>query len=136
MDAATFRNPSAEYRSAPFWSWNDDLQDAELVRQIREMSAQGMGGFFMHSRVGLVTPYMSHEWMDRIRACVAEAKRSKMGAWLYDEDKWPSGFAGGLTTAPDAARRAKALALRPSPTYVRPAEEVASYVATLRDGRV
>ena len=136
MDARSFQQPGKEYRSAPFWSWNDDLQDAELIRQIREMDAQGMGGFFMHSRVGLVTPYMSHEWMDRIRACVDEARRTGMQAWLYDEDKWPSGYAGGLTTAHDPARRAKALAVRPAPTYVRPAEEVAAFVATVHAGRI
>ena len=136
MEAREFERPSKEYRSAPFWSWNDVLTNGELVRQIGEMDAQGMGGFFMHSRVGLVTPYMSHEWLDRIRASVAEAKRRGMGAWLYDEDKWPSGFAGGLVTAPDPARRAKALALRPSPVYQPIAEEVATYVARLRDGRI
>ncbi|MFH1006658.1 MAG: glycosyl hydrolase [Candidatus Latescibacterota bacterium] len=95
MDLEQFACPDKQYRSIPFWSWNDRLEDGELVRQIREMDEQGWGGFFMHSRVGLITPYLSDEWMDRIRACVAEAVRTGMDAWLYDEDKWPSGFAGG-----------------------------------------
>ena len=58
----------------------------------------GLGGFFMHSRVGLNTPYLSEEWFDCIRACIDEAKRQHMNAWLYDEDRWPSGAAGGLVT--------------------------------------
>ncbi len=91
-----FRNPSKEYRGAPFWSWNDDLEDKELVRQMRLMKEGGLGGFFMHSRVGLLTPYMSAEWMARIKTCVGAAKRLAMDAWLYDEDRWPSGFAGGV----------------------------------------
>ncbi|MCD6336263.1 MAG: hypothetical protein J7M27_13215 [Candidatus Latescibacteria bacterium] len=95
MDPKIFAHPGKEYRSIPFWSWNDRLEDKELVRQIRDMDEQGWGGYFMHSRVGLITPYLSDEWMDRIRTCVEEARRTDMYAWLYDEDKWPSGFAGG-----------------------------------------
>ena len=42
--------------------------------QIDEMEKAGWGGFFMHSRLGLKTPYMTPEWMDRIRTCVEEAR--------------------------------------------------------------
>ena len=35
----TFRSPGAEWRSAPFWAWNDRLEEGELRRQIREMAA-------------------------------------------------------------------------------------------------
>src|ERR1043166_3597983 len=95
LDKKSFSNPPAEFRGAPFWSWNDDLQNTELIRQIRLMQKAGLGGFFIHSRIGLLTEYMSEAWMDRVRACVEEAKRLGMKAWLYDEDRWPSGFAGG-----------------------------------------
>ena len=96
-----FKEPGKEFRGAPFWSWNDDLEDKELARQIKEMDENGWGGFFMHSRIGLITPYLTKEWMKRIRTCVSEAKKRGMGAWLYDEDRWPSGFAGGIVTAKD-----------------------------------
>ena len=89
-----FKNPKAIYRSAPFWSWNDRLQVSELERQIDEMAEQGLGGAFMHSRVGLLTPYMGDEWMRCIAACIDKAKKLGTKAWLYDEDRWPSGFAG------------------------------------------
>ena len=36
--------------------------------------------------------------MDLIDACNEEAKKQKMLAWLYDEDRWPSGAAGGIVT--------------------------------------
>ena len=32
-----FKEPGKEFRGAPFWSWNDDLEDKELARQIKEM---------------------------------------------------------------------------------------------------
>jgi len=95
LDKRSFQNPPAEYRGAPFWSWNDDLQNNELIRQIRLLPKAGLGGFFMHSRSGLLTEYLGEAWMERVRACIEEAKRLGLKAWLYDEDRWPSGFAGG-----------------------------------------
>jgi len=109
MNLKHFRNPPSQYRSAPFWSWNDRLSDEELVRQIRAFHRVGIGGFFMHSRVGLLTPYLSREWMARIATCVREAERLGMKAWLYDEDSYPSGFAGGFVPSLGAAYRAKSL---------------------------
>jgi hypothetical protein len=85
-----------EFMGAPFWFWNDDLDPAELRRQIALMHEQNVGGFYMHARMGRVTPYMSRRWMECIRACVDEAAKLGMGAWIYDEDGWPSGYGGGL----------------------------------------
>jgi hypothetical protein len=99
VDKELFLDPPKEYRPAPFWSWNDDLQNEELVWQVEQMKTQGFGGYFMHSRVGLITEYLSEEWMDRIRTCLEAGKRIGMESWLYDEDKWPSGFAGGIVPA-------------------------------------
>ncbi len=104
-----FENPPSLYRSAPFWSWNDDLTDEELVRQIRAFHEQGIGGFFMHSRVGLLTDYLSDAWMDRVKTCVEEARELGMKAWLYDEDSYPSGYAGGLVPKANETYRAMGL---------------------------
>ena len=79
----------------PFWSWNDKLEKEELVRQIEQMKANGIEGFFMHARGGLRTPYMSEEWFGLIEACLDKADELGMQAWVYDENGWPSGFADG-----------------------------------------
>lgn len=92
------KNPSSDYRGAPFWAWNGKMEPEELRRQIRIMKEMGLGGFFMHSRVGLQTKYLSEEWFDCIKACIDEAEKLDMNAWLYDEDRWPSGSAGGIVT--------------------------------------
>ena len=84
-----------DYRPVPFWSWNDRLQPAALRAQIRAMRDAGMGGFFMHARGGLETEYMSDEWFAAVDASVDEAAQQHMNAWCYDENGWPSGFAGG-----------------------------------------
>lgn len=95
---AEFISPGGVYRGKPFWAWNGKLEVQELRRQVRLMHRMGLGGFFMHSRVGLETPYLSDKWFECIDACIDEAGKLGMEAWLYDEDRWPSGAAGGLVT--------------------------------------
>ena len=84
-----------EYRSIPFWSWNDKLELTRLKDQIHWMKENGIGGFFMHARSGLQTEYLSEEWMQCIEGCAGEAQELGMKAWIYDENGWPSGFVGG-----------------------------------------
>lgn len=96
-----WENPPAFYRGAPFWSWNAKLDPARLCRQIEDMAEAGLGGFFMHSRYGLKTEYFSDEWFDCIRECVNKASQLDLKAYLYDEDRWPSGSAGGIITRND-----------------------------------
>jgi len=109
MRVEEFKSPGKEYRPSPFWSWNDRLEPDELRRQVRDFADKGFGGYFMHSRVGLATPYLSKEWMECIRACLEEGKKVGLESWLYDEDKWPSGFAGGLVPAKGDEYRARSL---------------------------
>lgn len=97
-------NPGSEFRGAPFWAWNSKLDPQELRRQIGKLHEMGLGGFFMHARVGLNTEYLGKEWFDCIRTCIEEAKKYNMNAWLYDEDRWPSGAAGGIVTKNHAYR--------------------------------
>lgn len=86
------------YRAMPFWAWNGTLEEGELCRQIDIMKQMGFGGFFMHSRTGLRTEYLGEEWFRLIRVCADYAVKSGLEAWIYDEDRWPSGAAGGLAS--------------------------------------
>jgi len=112
MNKDKFKNPERSYAPIPFWSWNDKLEKKEMLFQIKEMDEKGYGGFFMHSRKGLVTPYLSDEWMDAIKICVNEAKKRGISAWIYDENGWPSGFCGGEIPKKNKRYRQKALLLR------------------------
>jgi hypothetical protein len=91
-----FLNPAATYRSLPLWSWNDWLTEDELQYQIQEMKRAGLGGFFMHARAGLRTPYMDKEWMKAVETCIITAEQVGLEAWCYDENGWPSGSANGV----------------------------------------
>lgn len=95
---ALFSEPTAAYRGKPFWSWNGKLDREEAIRQIHVLKKMGFGGFFMHSRTGLATEYLGEQWFELVNLCADEAERLGMEAWLYDEDRWPSGTAGGLVT--------------------------------------
>ncbi len=105
-----FQNPTAEYRGAPFWAWNCRLNKPLLKRQIGYLKEMGFGGFHMHSRVGMDTTYLSDAFMELVKCCTAEAKEKNMLSWLYDEDRWPSGAAGGLVTK-EKKYRAKRMVL-------------------------
>lgn len=107
-----FENPTSEYRGTPFWAWNSMLEKDELERQIDVFKEMGLGGFHMHVRTGLKNKYLSDEYMHLVRGCVEKAKDEKMLAWLYDEDRWPSGAAGGYVTE-DEKYRARYLLFTP-----------------------
>lgn len=98
LTAEIFRSPGSEYRGTPFWSWNCEVTE-ELVRDQAEIYRQmGFGGFHIHARTGLKTPYMGGKFMDLVRQADEWAKENKMLVWLYDEDRFPSGAAGGIVT--------------------------------------
>lgn len=99
-----FAAPTSEYRGTPFWAWNNLLTKEELCRQIDVFKEMGLGGFHMHVRTGLENEYLSDEYMELIKVCVEKAKDEKMLAWLYDEDRWPSGAAGGIVTKEEKYR--------------------------------
>ena len=104
LDEKIFRNPPCEYRAAPFWAWNCDLNKNLLLREIDQMKRMGMGGFHMHVRTGMSTTYLSDGFMQLIRDCVDKAKEERMRAYLYDEDRWASGAAGGYVTREERYR--------------------------------
>ena len=94
-DYNTFKNPPVKYRSIPFWSLNDDLDCDEIKRQLKEFKKGGFGGAYLHSRIGLLTEFLSEDWFVAMDAGVQACEDLGIEAWFYDEDKWPSGTAGG-----------------------------------------
>ncbi len=98
LSPSLFENPTSEYRGTPFWAWNTELDKEELLRQIEVFRQMGFGGFHMHSRAGMATEYLGRDFMELVKACNEKAKAEGMLTWLYDEDRYPSGFAGGIVT--------------------------------------
>jgi hypothetical protein len=94
-----FADPPAEYRTVPLWIWNDAMEPARMMEQLRQYKEQGMGGTFVHPRPGLVTEYLGDEWFDLWRLALEESKRLGLLCNIYDEQSYPSGFAGGHVPA-------------------------------------
>lgn len=97
----------------PFWFWNDDLTEAELLRQIGDFEAHGVHGFVIHPRLGLPRSigWMSDALLSFMRIAVDEARRRAMTVILYDEGMYPSGSSSGQVVAsrPELATRALSL---------------------------
>jgi hypothetical protein len=102
-----FQNPPSEYGSVPFWVWNDSVTETRIEEQLRDFHDKGIGGVFIHPRPGLVTPYLSEEWLKLCNHAVRTAGILGMKIWIYDENSYPSGFAGGHVPdqMPDSARK-------------------------------
>jgi hypothetical protein len=93
--SAEFKTPSAEYTTSPFFVWNYKITKAEIDNFLLDFKNQGTSQVFIHPRPGLVTEYLSDEWFDLVKHTVEKGKELGMNVWLYDENSYPSGFAGG-----------------------------------------
>lgn len=93
-----FENPTSEYRGTPFWSWNCKVTEELIADQMEVFRKMGFGGAHLHARTGLENEYMGEEFLGLVRYADEQAKEKDMLCWLYDEDRFPSGAAGGLVT--------------------------------------
>lgn len=109
---AQFRDPPREFSVMPFWFWNDDLKDEEIVRQIADFEAHGVYGFVIHPRVGLPKEigWMSERMLHCVRLAVDEAARRRMYVILYDEGMYPSGSSSGQVVEKNPQHRCRGLA--------------------------
>jgi hypothetical protein len=129
---SVFIDTPSRYRGKGFWAWNGSLDIAKLKEQIRIMKKMGMGGFYMHARTGLKTEYLGKEWFDCIRACCQEAQTLDMEAWVYDEDRWPSGFAGGqVTIEPKYRQHRLAIKISSAENFVWQDNTIAAFAAKI-----
>jgi hypothetical protein len=112
---ALFANPTADFSTAPLWVWNDALTDDMVLGTLRDLAAQGVRQAFVHPRPGLMTPYLSPEWFRLWKLALDEAARLDMKLWIYDENSYPSGFAGGLVPEAMAESRGRGLGLKDEP---------------------
>ena len=98
LNDGLFQNPTSEYRGAPFWSWNCKVNKDDIDHTLEDLHTMGMGGAHIHCRTGMDLPYLGREFMDMVRYSHEKSNSLGMITWLYDEDRWPSGSAGGLVT--------------------------------------
>jgi len=106
-------HPPREYGMIPFWFWNDDLDEDELLRQLYEFYHAGFGGVLIHARIGLSrsTGYLTETYFKLVQRVVQECAVLGMKVILYDEGSYPSGSACGKVVAENPQSAARALTM-------------------------
>ena len=107
-----FRNPPATHRPMPLWVWNGKVTRQNITDRLAQLASVGMGGAFVHPRPGLVTEYLSDEWFDLWGHALCECERLGLECHIYDENSYPSGFAGGHVVANHPKMAATSLGAR------------------------
>ena len=134
---AAFLAPADEFSPIPFWFWNDELTEEEILRQINEFQERGIAGFVIHPRKGLprTIEYLSDRYMHFVRFAVEEAARRGMEVILYDEAMYPSGAAHGLVVKENPAWASRCLVMEIAECAVEENDEiVAVCAARVADG--
>jgi len=103
--------PPAEFSLCPFWFWNDELTEQEIIRQIEDFRAHGVYGFLIHPRAGLPKSigWMSENMIKFMRIAIEEAAKHGMWVMLYDEGMYPSGSSSGQVVKENTAFRTRGL---------------------------
>ncbi|MBK8881081.1 MAG: hypothetical protein IPN67_01465 [Bacteroidales bacterium] len=93
--SSQFGEPPREYTTAPFFVWNAEITRDEIDKFMEGFKKAGSSQVFIHPRPGLITEYMSDKWYELYQHTVEKGKELGMDVWIYDENSYPSGFAGG-----------------------------------------
>ncbi|MDR1053905.1 MAG: hypothetical protein LBL39_06990, partial [Planctomycetaceae bacterium] len=105
-----FAKPHRDFSTGPLWTWNDRLTDEQVRGTLRDLAGQHVKQVWVHPRPGLMTPYLSDEWFARWKTALDEAEKLDMNVWIYDENSYPSGFAGGFV--PEALPDSRGMGLK------------------------
>ncbi len=136
-----FFRPSEEYSMIPFWFWNADLNNEELINQLYQMKEKGISKVIIHARKGLTIPYLGNEWFSKMKLSCQVAKKLGMTIFVYDENNWPSGYADGKVIEKDPFFAAKCLSVekiypvlgKPIVVNEKPNSEIVSVIAVYQD---
>jgi len=122
------------------------MSEDEIAATMHDLAEQQVKQVFVHPRPGLMTPYLSEEWFRMWRAALRAAKSLDMNVWIYDENSYPSGFAGGLVPELMPESRGRGLVLKEGPApgrwepgllavYRRNADQFEDVSALVRGGK-
>ncbi len=129
-----FADPPREYASAPLWVWNDMLTEEQVRGTLRDLAGQKVRQAFVHPRPGLMTPYLSDDWFRLWKAALDEAEKLDMNIWIYDENSYPSGFAGGWVPELMPESRGRGLVFREEKQVAEPKPDMLGVYRLTADG--
>lgn len=98
FDPERFRNPPADSRPMVLWFWNGPVTPALVDAQLAELRSQGVEEVlvFPFETSALRPAFFSEDWFTLIEYTLREADRHGMHVWLFNDDFFPSGRAGGF----------------------------------------
>jgi len=100
------------------------LTEEQVTSTLDDLAAQKVKQAFVHPRPGLMTPYLSADWFRLWKTALREAERLDMNLWIYDENSYPSGFAGGWVPELMPAARGQGLFLSEVSRPTKPGGDV------------
>ncbi len=132
--SSLIQNPSSEYTSGPLWVWNDMLTREQVVESLDVLARQHIRQVWVHPRPGLMTPYLSDSWFQLWEATLAAARERNMLVWIYDENSYPSGFAGGNVPEVMPESRGLGLTLRQEDKVKMPHDDILAVYRVTPEG--
>ncbi|MEV8377787.1 glycosyl hydrolase [Kribbella sp. NPDC056861] len=98
FDPAAFLRPPADSRPTVLWFWNGPVTKTLVDTQLADLRSQGVLEVlvFPFETDALRPVFFSEEWFALIEYTLREAERHGMHVWLFNDDYFPSGRAGGF----------------------------------------
>ena len=94
--AAAFPQPPKEYGAIHWAIWGGQQSKERVIADIDHIYANGGGLYMINNSQRVMPKYLSPEYMDIVKAAVAECKKNGMKVWIETDCGYPDGFAGGL----------------------------------------
>jgi len=87
IDAKEFFNPGTEYRGVALWFFNDQIEKAEALRQLKGLRYAGWGRVIPRRYTGLLNPAYGKTWNEATKAVIEACKELDMKVFLAEIDK-------------------------------------------------
>ena len=96
--AGRFADPRPDSRPTVLWFWNGTVTPDLVAAGLADLRGQGVYEvlLFPFETAALKPAFFSEEWFSVIEFALREAQRHDMHVWLFNDDYFPSGRAGGL----------------------------------------
>ncbi|WP_329457305.1 glycosyl hydrolase [Streptomyces sp. NBC_01497] len=98
LSAARFARPAADSMPLILWFWNGTVTPALVESALADMRDKGVSEVlvFPFDTTALKPAFFTEAWFDIVEHTLREADRHGMRLWLFNDDFFPSGRAGGF----------------------------------------
>ncbi|MFD7406941.1 glycosylhydrolase-like jelly roll fold domain-containing protein [Streptomyces sp. NPDC059866] len=98
FSSAAFADPRRDSRPTVYWYWNGPVTHELVDTQLADLRAKGMYEvvLFPYDNADMKPVFFSEEWFDVVGHVLAEAERTGMRVWIFNDNHFPSGRAAYL----------------------------------------